>query len=280
MNLTTAIGRPATDRARPASDETARRYVVVGARGGQGTTTVATVLALLAAGHRPVRLVSTRPDDVCALTACARPLAVTASTLLCPRLTLGGVAAPVPGHPPAGPGGNGSHDLPVVTVLDLGRLGDPAAEAAMPADGCHTTRWLVLRGPCYLSLRAALDSGWRADGVILLVEPGRALGASDVADVLGVPVVAEVPVEASVARVVDAGLLLARLHSLGAFGVLGHLAPARCRRAPVRLMNRRPGPTRRPRSGPRSPRPNTCSGPHRLRRFRQGGRGRRPGKRR
>ncbi|MEW6474305.1 MAG: hypothetical protein AB1679_18795 [Actinomycetota bacterium] len=69
-------------------------------------------------------------------------------------------------------------------------------------------RWLVVRGPCYVALRAALEAAWPADGVIVVSEPGRALRAADVADVLAVPVVAEVAVDPRVARAVDAGLLL------------------------------------------------------------------------
>lgn len=44
-----------------------RRYRLVGARGGQGTTTVATVVDALAASHGPATLAATRPDDVAAL---------------------------------------------------------------------------------------------------------------------------------------------------------------------------------------------------------------------
>ena len=47
-------------------------------------------------------------------------------------------------------------------------------------------------------------------GLVVVTEAGRALDAGDVAEVLGVPVVAEVAVDPAVARVVDAGLLLAR----------------------------------------------------------------------
>ncbi len=53
----------------------------------------------------------------------------------------------------------------------------------------HVVRWLVVRGPCYLSLRAAVEHRWQPDGVILLAEPGRALSSSDVANVLDAPVV-------------------------------------------------------------------------------------------
>ncbi len=69
---------------------------------------------------------------------------------------------------------------------------------------------LVLR-PCYLALRRALASPMRPTGLVVLSEPGRSLDARDVEEVLGIPVVAEVPVEPATARAVDAGLLVARL---------------------------------------------------------------------
>jgi hypothetical protein len=69
---------------------------------------------------------------------------------------------------------------------------------------------LVLR-PCYLALRRALAAPVRPSGVVLVTEPGRALGRRDVEDVLGVPVRAEIPVEEAVARAVDAGLLARRI---------------------------------------------------------------------
>jgi len=48
-------------------------------------------------------------------------------------------------------------------------------------------------------------------GVVLVREPGRALGRHDVEDALQVPVRAEIDVEPAVARAVDAGLLATRL---------------------------------------------------------------------
>jgi hypothetical protein len=50
-----------------------------------------------------------------------------------------------------------------------------------------------------------------ASGIVVVEEPGRALGTREVSDVLGVPVLASVPVRAAIARVVDAGVLVARL---------------------------------------------------------------------
>ena len=46
---------------------------------------------------------------------------------------------------------------------------------------------------------------------MLVAEPGRALGAADVARAVGVPVIATVSLDPAVARAVDAGLLAARL---------------------------------------------------------------------
>ena len=71
---------------------------------------------------------------------------------------------------------------------------------------------LVVRA-CYLALRRALhlDGSPSATGVVAVLEPGRALDAQDVAAVLGLPVIATIPVRAEIARAVDAGVLADRL---------------------------------------------------------------------
>lgn len=69
---------------------------------------------------------------------------------------------------------------------------------------------LVLR-PCYLSLRRAMAAPLTPSGVVLVDEPGRALGRSDVENVLGVPVKAVVALDPSIARAVDAGIFPGRL---------------------------------------------------------------------
>ena len=66
---------------------------------------------------------------------------------------------------------------------------------------------LFVTRACYLALRRALRVGVDADGVVLLAEPGRALGRRDVADLLGLPVVGVVEADPAVARAVDAGTL-------------------------------------------------------------------------
>ncbi len=64
--------------------------------------------------------------------------------------------------------------------------------------------YLVTR-PCYLALMRALDR--RPQGIVLLVEPERSLTRADIEDVLGLPVLATMPVHPATARLIDAGLL-------------------------------------------------------------------------
>jgi hypothetical protein len=76
---------------------------------------------------------------------------------------------------------------------------------------CGATLSLVVVRPCYLALRRVLAAPVRPTGVVLVDEPERALRKRDVEDVLGVPVWAELPRDAAVARAVDAGLLTVRV---------------------------------------------------------------------
>jgi hypothetical protein len=69
---------------------------------------------------------------------------------------------------------------------------------------------LVMRN-CCLALRKAVHAPVRPSAVVLVEEPGRALGRRDVRAVLaGLPLVT-VAADAAVARAIDAGLLAARL---------------------------------------------------------------------
>lgn len=180
------------------------RHQLVGAKGGQGTTTVALALAALVAEHRLAAVSATRPADLAALAGVAPG---DGPRTLAPQLHMVG-----PGDTPSG----------AVTVEDLGRLDELQAERLRErAPG--TRQWLVLRGPCYLGLRAAVEAPWRPDGVVLVAEQGRALGVRDVAGVLGVDVVATVQVDPEVARIIDAGLLLAGPRQLRQFRYLARL---------------------------------------------------------
>ena len=157
-----------------------------GAKGGQGTTTVAAAAAVFAAGHRPTTLVTEAVTGAAILLGLPRPTG-TDPVMVTPTLWL--ADRPVDGTE--------------VVVGDVGEHLDGSVDYA------------VVRGPCYLALATLLDRPVpMPDGIVLLVEKGRSLTARDVAEVTGVPVVATVPVTPAVAGTIDAGLLLARLHRL------------------------------------------------------------------
>ncbi|HEX7443198.1 MAG TPA: hypothetical protein VF320_04895 [Acidimicrobiales bacterium] len=98
-------------------------------------------------------------------------------------------------------------------VIDGGLIdpAQPAGDGAASALIAGAEQSLLVTRPCYLALRRAVSSPLRPTGVVLVTEPGRALGRRDVEQVIGVDVVAEVPVDAAVSRAVDAGLLSGRL---------------------------------------------------------------------
>lgn len=94
-------------------------------------------------------------------------------------------------------------------VADCGAGREPAVRAcAELADSTVA----VLR-PCYVALRRAVHSPLLAStiGVVVVEEPGRALGTKEVAEVLDLPVLARIPVRDEVSRAVDAGILTTRL---------------------------------------------------------------------
>lgn len=70
---------------------------------------------------------------------------------------------------------------------------------------------LLVTRPCYVALRRAKALGVSADGVVVVDEPGRALRAKDVSEVLGLPVVGVVEADPAVARAVDAGTFVNRM---------------------------------------------------------------------
>ena len=76
-----------------------------------------------------------------------------------------------------------------------------------------TTSLLVIR-PCYLALRKAAHLSVKPHGIVLINEPGRSLGKRDVESVVGAPVLVELPLDPTIARCVDAGLLASRIPTL------------------------------------------------------------------
>lgn len=89
-------------------------------------------------------------------------------------------------------------------LVDAGTGAPPPALAA-------AGRTLLVTRCCYLALRAAARMTVRPDAVVMVREPGRALGAADVAAAVGAPVILTTLVDPAIARSVDAGLLAARL---------------------------------------------------------------------
>ena len=167
---------------------------------------MAAAIALVAAAHEDTVLVSSEPVSAAAVLG-VRAADGPAPVEVSPTLLL--AAADVDAQAPVAD----------VVVTDAGRA-TPGIDASSE-DG---ERFLVLRGPCYVALATALAMGVACDGVILVAEDGRSLGADDVTDVLGVPVVATVTASPTVARTIDAGLLSARLDRLAELRPLRHLA--------------------------------------------------------
>lgn len=222
-----AAGSPCTavERAGGPAPQRAGAAVLIAcwsAKGGVGTTVVASCLALTLAPRTPTGTVlADLAGDVPA------------------ALGLGDVDSPgLAGWLRAGDGVPADAlarlEIEVVPGLTLlprgrGRLGGRRAEVlgAMLENGARTvvvdcgtrlagaraaiaasaSRSLLVTRPCYLALRHAASAPHRPTGVVVVREPGRVLGRSDVERVVGAPVVAEVEVDPAVARAVDAGLL-------------------------------------------------------------------------
>jgi hypothetical protein len=97
-------------------------------------------------------------------------------------------------------------------VVDCGRIGENTDDnaAGFAVASAANVSLLVLR-PCYVALRRAIECPLVPTSVVLIDEPGRALGPADVEASLGVRVRAVVPWRADIARAVDSGLLVSRL---------------------------------------------------------------------
>jgi hypothetical protein len=192
------------------------------AKGGSGTTVVAVALASLLARRSPAgALLADLAGDVPAVLGLPEPPGPGLGEWLAaddvPADALGRLEV-------AGPAGLRVLPTGVAAAVAEGRgpllaavlaaerravvadCGSGPAGAGLALALAAPVSLLVLR-PCYLALRRALRSPVRPSGIVLVREPGRALGRADVEDVLGVRVVAQVAVEPAVARAVDAGLV-------------------------------------------------------------------------
>lgn len=197
-------------------------FICWSAKGGSGTTVVASSLALVLSRSEPTLLVDLGGDvpaalgvadpsgpgvrdwlastvaDADALHRLAVPVAP--GLHLVPR----GIAHAVDPTRWAALADALRRDEPTV-VLDLG------TETPAPALVSAAEQVLLVVRPCYLALRRVVERAVVPTGVVVVNEPGRALNAGDVARSVGAPVVAEIPYDPAVARAIDAGLLAARM---------------------------------------------------------------------
>lgn len=197
-------------------------------KGGAGTTVVASALALLLSHTRAHgSVVADLAGDVPAVLGVPDPRApglldwaragddVPPDALARLELSVGGDLALLPRGAPGPVDADrlsvladllAADERPVVVDAGVLTADHPACDLVARAQ-----RSLLVTRPCYLALRRASILPVAPDGVVLLTEEGRALRRTDVESVVGVPVVAEVPVDPSVARAVDAGLMPSRL---------------------------------------------------------------------
>ena len=207
-------------------------FVCWSVKGGSGTTVVAAALALVLAqrldvGARLIDLSGDIPSALGMSEPASEGIAEWLSATDHPGVdALNNLMLPVTAHLGVIPRGRNIimpslvnpdrlHDLALViaeshipTVVDAG-----SGLATIPIME-HATRSLLIIRPCYLALRRASLLTTKPHGVIVITEPGRALGVHDVESVVGAPVLAEIPFDPAIARAVDAGLLAGRVPSL------------------------------------------------------------------
>ena len=201
-------------------------------KGGSGTTVVAAALALVLAqrldvGARLIDLSGDTPSALGMSEPASEGIAEWLSATDHPGAdALNNLMLPVTAHLGVIPRGR---NIIVPSLVNSDRLRDLAhavAQSPMPTvvdagSGLatipiieHATRSLLIIRPCYLALRRASLLTTKPHGVIVITEPGRALGVHDVESVVGAPVLAEIPFDPAIARAVDAGLLAGRVPSL------------------------------------------------------------------
>lgn len=196
------------------------------AKGGVGTTVVASALALLSARRGPTLLIDLGGDAAAALGMSAAGGPGIGDWLTAPHATgsaLERLAIDAADRlRVVGPG-----RLARLGQIDAERLAAAACTIAMESStaviidtGPHIDREvlhhcagssLVVLRPCYLALRRSVQYPSYATGAIVIDEPARALGVADVERALDVPVLAEVRWDPAVSRAVDSGMLASRL---------------------------------------------------------------------
>ena len=194
-------------------------------KGGSGTTVVASTLALVHAEKSPRgALIVDLAGDVPAVLGLAEPSGIGISEWFAQndnssRIALQSIAIQATANLQLISRGSGQ----IVANANFSELAASLATFDLPVvvdAGCgvvptellaRASSSLLITRPCYLSLRRAAQLNVAPTGVVLINEPGRALGKRDVESVIGAPVIAEITFDATISRAVDAGLLASRL---------------------------------------------------------------------
>jgi hypothetical protein len=194
------------------------------AKGGAGCSVIASMLALQQARHEKRVLLVDLADDLAAVLGVTPPTSPTLAEMarLGVELSIEAIDELAPEVAPlvhllvagdlAGQAAEVARSLealPIRCVADAGCLVRPTSLAAVPFAEVASVSLLVTRS-CYLALRRGPALPVSPTGVVLVAEPGRAFGPSDVEAAVGVAVVASIAVDPSIARAVDSGLLAGR----------------------------------------------------------------------
>jgi hypothetical protein len=198
-------------------------------KGGAGTSVFVAACGHVLARRRPVRIADLDGDQPAILGLAGEPVPglgawleagvdapaaaldrisvpVSSNLTLLPR----GLSLPYDAPPEVGAAlGVVLANDPMCTIADLSTASPPVLRAMVEVSDLAV---MVVRD-CYVALRAALRDPLLAgaSGVIAMEETGRALGASEIRDVLGAEVLGVVPVRMPIARVIDAGVLASRM---------------------------------------------------------------------
>ena len=192
-------------------------------KGGSGTTTVATALALAFAATSSTLLVDLKGDVAAALGSetlerpglgdwCRAYPEVAADGLSrLERSVAANLALLEPGTQSTGSCSAPASDLLVAmlatesraVVVDCGVADSTLSTTVAAGAG----RSVLVLNPCYLSLRRANAIPLRPSGLVVVRAPWHALSDNEVGEMLGVTVLARIPLDPAIGRAVDAGLL-------------------------------------------------------------------------
>ncbi len=193
-------------------------------KGGSGTTVVTAIAALLSA-NAGVETIVTGVDDDLAVMLSLQPTEgpglrqwLQSSESVSPQALQKLLVSAGPNLDllPAGDDWNSRakgrdglrHAFDEKLIVDAGIVDQNSSTTSLINEATHS---LVVMKPCFLAVKRAASSKVRRDGIVLVEEPGRVIDRRDIEDVLGVPIVATLAWDSSIARSVDAGRLATKI---------------------------------------------------------------------